>query len=147
MAPSLSKKRQSGFSLLEMVMAAALVAGCLVPSMAVMREAMAKSRDLTRRNLLATYAVSLLEAQQAATMLDWTSNNSNGDFATDGYPSIRYTASRSDSPADGGISGQLMHIEVMVFDDTNGDTTPSADEVRATFRTKIARLTSYENEE
>ena len=53
-----------------MVMAATLVAGTLVPTMAVMRDAMAKSRELSRRNLMSNYAVSVLEAQAATTMTE-----------------------------------------------------------------------------
>jgi hypothetical protein len=130
-----------------MVMAATLVAGTLVPTMAVMREAMANSRNLNRRNLLSNYAVGVLESQEAITMLNWTSTTTTGNFAADGHSSIRYSATRSDAPVDGGITGELMHIQVTVFDDTDGDTAADADELSVLYRTKIARMQSYENEE
>lgn len=140
-------KPNRAFSLLEMVMAAALVTGALVPSMAVMRDAMAKSRELSRRNLMANYAVSVLEAQAATAIMNWTTASSGGNFSSDGHAALRYTASRSDAPGDGGITGQLMHIQVRVFDDTDGDATFDADELSVLFRTKVARLQSYEDEE
>jgi hypothetical protein len=135
------------FSLLEMAMAATLVAGTLIPTMAVMRDAMAKSRELSRRNLLSNYAVSVLEAQSAIAMTDWTSTTATGSFTSDGHPNIRYSAVRSDAPANGGISSELMHIQVTVFDDADGDATADANELSVLYRTKIANLQSYQDEE
>jgi hypothetical protein len=140
-------KRSRAFSLLEMAMASTLVAGTLVPTISVMRDAMAKSRDLNRRNLLANYAVSVLEAQTAVIMTNWASSTVTGNFTADGHASIRYSAVRSDAPASGGLSDQLMHIQVTVFDDTDGDTTLDSNELSVLFRTKVARLQSYEDEE
>jgi hypothetical protein len=141
------QKRCRGFSLLEMAMASTLVAGTLVPTIAIMRDAMAMSRDLNRRNLLANYAVSVLEAQTAVVLANWTSSTVTGNFTVDGHASIRYSAVRSDAPANGGLSDQLMHIRVTVFDDTDGDTTLDANELSVLFRTKVAKLQSYEDEE
>jgi hypothetical protein len=143
----LHHKPKHGFSLLEMAMAATLVAGTIVPTMAVMRDAMTKSRELSRRNLMANYAVSVLESQAATTMLSWSTATSSGNFGSDGHASLRYMANRSDAPADGGLVGQLMHIQVRVYDDTNGDSTFDADELNVLYRTKLARLQSYEDEE
>ncbi len=133
--------------MLEMVMAATLVTGTLVPTMAVMREAMAKSRDLNRRNLLSNYAVSVLESQAATAMTNWTSATTAGNFTADGHVQIRYNVTRSDDPASGGITGQLMHIQVTVFDDADNDSTADATELSVLYRTKVARLQSYEDEE
>jgi hypothetical protein len=130
-----------------MAMAATLVAATLVPTMAVMRDAMSKSRELSRRNLLSNYAVSVLEAQSAIAMTDWISTTATGSFTADGHPSIRYSAVRSDAPANGGISSELMHIQVTVFDDSDGDTTADANELSVLYRTKIANLQSYQDEE
>ena len=128
-------------------MAAALVTGSLVPTLAVVRDAMAKSRDLNRRNLLANYAVSILEQQCALKMLTWTSTTTTGNVAADGHASVRYSAVASDAVADGGIVGQLMHIQVTVFDDTDGDSTADASELQVLYRTKIAQLAAYQDEE
>jgi hypothetical protein len=127
-------------------MAATLVAGTLVPTMAVMRDAMSKSRELSRRNLLANYAVSVLESQTALTIANWSTAATSGNFGGDGHPTIRYTVNRSDAPADGGVTGQLMHIRVTVFDDSDGDLTLDANELSVLYRTKVARLQSYEDE-
>jgi hypothetical protein len=141
------RRTRHGFSLLEMAMASTLVVGTLVPTISVMRDAMAKSRELNRRNLLANYAVSTLEAQTAVVMTNWTNSTVTGNFTADGHATIRYSAVRSDAPASGGLSDQLMHIQVTVFDDTDGDTTLDSNELSVLFRTKVARLQSYEDEE
>ncbi len=141
------KRQRTAFSLLEMVMASTLLAGSLVPTLAAIRDAMAKSRDLSRRNLLSNYAVSILESKTALNMYTWSNSNTIGNFAIDGHPKVRFIEVSSDDPADGGIVNQLMHIQVTVFDDADGDSTLDSNELQVTFRTKIAKLESYENEE
>jgi ribonuclease D len=143
----LHQKPKRAFSLLEMAMAATLVASTIVPTMAVMREAMAKSRELSRRNLMSNYAVSILESQAASTMRNWSTTTTSGNFSTDGHPKLRYIAQRSDAASDGGLTAQLMHIQVRVFDDTDGDSSFDANELNVLYRTKLARLQSYEDEE
>ena len=132
--------------MLEMIAAAALLAGTLVPALAAMREGMRVSREATRRNLLATYAVQVMEEQGAQAMRDWTNATTTGNFAVDGYPNLRYTTTRSDAVADGGIVNQLMNIEATVYDDENGDAGLTAGELNVVFRTKVSKLLSYENE-
>ena len=61
-------RRYDGFSLVEMLAAVALVAGTLAPAIVVMRDAMAISREAVQRNLVANYAVQVLEGQAASTM-------------------------------------------------------------------------------
>jgi len=136
-----------GFSLLEMVMAAALVTGTVVPALAVIRDSMAQSRNLHRQKLLANYAVHILEEQAAYAATHWTNETIGDDFATDGHDNIRYTLTKSDDPSDGGLASQLMNIEVTVYDDTDGDDTLDSTEIQETYRTKVAKLNSYENEE
>ncbi len=136
-----------GFSLLEMVMAAALVTGTVVPALSVIRDSMAKSRDLHRQKLLANYAVNILEDQAAYVATNWTNATIGGDFAADGHGSIRYILTKSDDPADGGLVSQLMNLEVTVYDDTDDDDTLDANEIQETYRTKVAKLNTYENEE
>ena len=139
-------KRRGGFSLVEMIAATALVAGTLAPALTVMRDAMAASREASRRNLLAIYAVQTLEYAAGATMQSWTTGTDAGNLAFEGYPTIRYVVTRSDAPANGGIAGQLMHVQVTVFDDENGNSTWNAGEEAVRFRTKVAKLLTYENE-
>lgn len=108
---------------------------------------MSKSRDLSRRNLLANYAVRTLEKQMSLTATNWSSASAGGDFSADGHASIKFKYTKSDAPSNGGITGQLMHIQITCYDDDDGDNIPDADELQVNFRTKLAKLQSYENEE
>lgn len=135
-----------GFSLLEVALAAVLIAGTLVPAATVLREAMQLSREATRRGLLGVLAVKMTEDQQARTMRSWTSATETGDFSADGYPALRYVVERSDDPADNGIVNRLMQIKTTVYDDENGDLALTSGEVNVVVRTKVAKLLSYENQ-
>lgn len=138
--------RRRGFSLVEMIAATALVAGTLAPALAVMRDAMSASRDAHRRRLMANYAVTVLEYAAAASMQNWGSDTNHGSFASDGYPTIRYQLTRSDDPAHGGAIGRLLHLQAMVYDDVDNDAIADATENKVRFRTKVAKLMTYENE-
>ena len=112
-----------------------------------MRDAMAKSRDLNRRNLLAIYAVRITEDQTALVATNWVNETVTGNFAGDGHANVRYIAAKSDAVGDGGLVGQLMHVQVTVYDDSDADSTLDTGELRVDFRTKVAKLNSYENEQ
>lgn len=129
-----------------MIAATALVAGTLAPALAVVRDAMAVSRETVRRNLLANYAVQVMEFNAGGTMQSWIPGTITGNFAADGHPSLRYVLTRSDDPASGGLTGRLMHVQVTMFDDVNGSSTLDANELAVRFRTKVAKLLTYENE-
>jgi hypothetical protein len=133
------------FSLLEMLAATALVAGTLAPALAVMRDAMAGSREGVQRALVANYAVYVLESQAALVMHNWTAGTTTGNFAADGHATIKYSAVKSDAPADGGLTNRLMHIRVTAYEDKDGDSIADPNEIKITVRTKVARLTSYVN--
>ena len=130
-----------------MIVAEALVTGTLVPALTVIRDAMAKSRELHTRNLLANFAVLKLEEQAAFSMLYWSNATDEDNFAANGHPEIGFHVIRSDNPADGGIVDRLMHIRVLVFEDLDGDLLPGPDEINVEYRTKVAKLNTYENEE
>jgi hypothetical protein len=138
--------RRQAYSLVEMVAATALVAGTLAPALAVMRDAMAASREASTRNLLTIYAVRELEYAAGITMQAWSTGTSTGNYASEGYPAIRYVVTRSDDPASGGIAGKLMHVQVTTFDDENGNSALDAGEESVRFRTKVAKLLTYQNE-
>jgi prepilin-type N-terminal cleavage/methylation domain-containing protein len=140
------RKQTRGFSLVEMIAATALVAGTLAPALAVMRDAMTTSREASRRILLANYATSLLESAAALAMQNWTTSTTSGNLASDGQPSLRYTVTRSDAPASGGLTGRLMHIQVTVYDDANGNSARDTSELAVSLRTKVAKLVTYQNE-
>jgi len=129
-----------------MVAAAVLMTSILAPSLAVMRDAMAKSRDLNRRKLLANYAVRILEDQSALVATNWVNETVGGNFSTDGYPNVRFTGTKSDAVANGGLVNQLMHIQVTVYDDANANLALDSGELKVDYRTKVAKLNSYENE-
>ncbi len=141
------KQQRNGFSLLEMVAAAALVTSITVPALSVVRDAMAKSRDLNRQNLLANYAVRILEDQTALVATNWVNETINGNFAADGYTKVRFVGTKSDAVANGGLPNQLMHIQITVYDDANASSTLDAAELQVNYRTKVAKLNSYENEQ
>jgi len=140
-------------------MAAALVTGTMVPALAVIRDSMAQSRNLHRQKLLANYAVRRLEDQAAYVAygdgkddmaINWANaiaNSPEEGFIANSHGSIRYVMTSSDDPANGGLTEQLMNIEVTVYDDTDGDDTLDASEIQETYRTKVAKLNTYENEE
>lgn len=128
-------------------MAAVLVTGTVVPALAVIRDAMAQSREMHKRKLLASFAVMLLEEQTAYASTNWNNVTDENDLASYGYSELGFHMRQSDDPTYGGIVGQLMHVEVTVFDDLNGDILPNANEMQVTYRTKVAKLNSYENEE
>ena len=129
-----------------MIAATSLVAGTLAPALGVMRDAMSASRDAHRRHLMANYAVSVLEYAAAASMQSWGSDTSTGNFASDGYPTLRYQLTRSDSPASGGVAGRLLHLQALVYDDVDNDSIADAAERKIRFRTKVAKLLTYQNE-
>lgn len=129
-----------------MIAAAALLAGTVVPALAVIRNSMVQSRELHQRNLMANYAVQMMEDQAAYVARNWTSTTLAGDFSTDGHGGIRYTLTRSDAVSDGGIVGSLMNISITIYEDADGDDTLDATEIRESYRTKVAKLNTYENE-
>lgn len=135
------------FSLLEIAAASALIAATLVPALALVRDAMAVSREMHRRSLLASYAVRILEDQSALVATNWINETVTGDFSSDGHSDVHYIVTKSDDPGDGGIVDQLIQVEVIVFDDADEDATLDSNELRETYRTKVAKLNSYENEE
>ena len=139
-------RRQQGFSLVEMIAATALIAGTLAPALVVMRDAMTVSRETTRRQLLANYAVEGLERYAALTMQNWSNGTTTSSASADGHPTIRTQVVKSDSPVNGGIVGRLMHIQLTAYDDADNDSTLDANELKVQVRTKIAKLTTYENE-
>ena len=150
MSPMLRRnpKLRRGYSLLEMAAAATLVAAVLVPALSVVRDAMATSRELHRRNLLANYAVQKLEEQAADVAKNWTTAAPPlpHDFSADGHANIRFTVTKTDNPGNESLVNQLMQVVVTVYDDADASTTLDAGELQETYRTKVAKMNSYENE-
>jgi len=78
---------------------------------------------------------------------NWTNETVTGDYSADGHGNIRYSLTKSDDPGDGGLVNQLMNLAVTAYDDADGDSTLDPGELEETYRTKVAKMNSYENEE
>src|SRR5262249_38272436 len=108
MAPRQSIRR--GYSLLEVMLASAICATALVPAMAILRDGLRNATTIDTRHMLLLYGVQKMEEQLAVIGSTWTTATLNGDFATEGHSDIRYTLSRSDAAASGGMSNRLMAV-------------------------------------
>jgi hypothetical protein len=138
-------RASQGYSLLEVVMASAICATALVPALAFMRDGVTLATTIDTKHMLLTYAVSKMEEQLAVVGATWTEGTENGDFVADTHPEIRYTVTRSDAPASGGIDQRLMSITVTTYSDDDNDDTMDTGEARITVTTKVSKLISYEN--
>jgi hypothetical protein len=133
------------YSLLEVVLASAISASALVPALAVMRDGVALGDIIDTKHLLLTYGVSKMEEQLAVVGAAWSTGTTTGNFASDGQSSIRFSVTRTDAPASGGITNQLMVVTVTTFSDDNGNSTMDSSEARITLTTKVAKAVSYVN--
>lgn len=131
------------YSLLEVVMASAICASALVPALAVMRDGVALGDIIDTNHLLLTYGVSKMEEQLAIVGATWSTGTVSGNFAADGQAGIRFSATRTDAAASGGIVNQLMVVTVTTYSDDNGNAAMDTSESRLTFTTKVAKLVSY----
>ncbi len=134
---------RGGYSLLEVVLAASICASALVPALAFMRDGMTLGDIVDTKQLLLIYGVSKMEEQQAIVGATWATGTVTGNFASEGQSSIRYSATRSDAAASGGVTNQLMVITVTTFSDDNANSTMDSSEPRLTFTTKVAKSVSY----
>lgn len=144
MAPTDRKRAaRRGNTLLEVAIGTALLAGTLVPGLRLMRDAMQVERDIETFALVANYAVSEMERQLALTADDWQTGFDGGSYAADGFPAVRYFASRTDSSGAGGMPDRLMVVSVVVWYDRDGDTVFDLGEPAQTMATKVAKLSAY----
>lgn len=136
-------RARKAYSLLEVVMAAGICAGALVPALALMRDGISLGDSIDKRHLLLMYGVSTMEQQLGIVAASWTTGTATGNFASDGHASIRYSITRSDSAGNGGISNRLMSISVTTYCDDDGNGAMGANEMRTTLTTKIGKFVSY----
>lgn len=137
---------RGGYSLLELVLAVALVGGTLAPAMALLRDGMELSRTTDQRQLLTNYAVQKMEEKLPTVAAGWTTPvdlTETGDLAADGFASLRYIVTVSDLATNDGLPDELMHVQVTTYIDQDNDDALGADEPQSTFRTKIAKLLTY----
>jgi hypothetical protein len=137
-------RASNAYSLLEVVLASAICATALVPALALMRDGVSLGETIDKRHLILIYGVSKMEEQMAVVAATWTTGTASGDFAADGHDNIRYTVTRSDDPASGGITNRLMAISVTTYCDDDADDLLDTSELRTVLTTKIGKLASYE---
>jgi hypothetical protein len=137
------RSSRPAYSLVEVVMGMALMAATLTPTLALVRDGIDLSQVTDRRQLLANYAVSQLEQQLGIAAASWVTGSYTGDYAADGLASVRYVTVCSDSPANGGVVGQLMDIRTTCYWDSDNDDSLDSNELRTVFRTKIGRFSTY----
>jgi hypothetical protein len=142
----LRHRAPKAYSLLEVVLAAGICSSALVPALALLRDSMTVANNIDTRHLLLLYGVSKMEEQLAVVAASWTTGTASGDFAADGHANIRFTVTRTDNPASGGITNRLMAVTVTVYSDDDGDDAMDAAEMRTTLTTKIGKSISYESE-
>lgn len=138
-------RRQRGFSLLETLMAGTVLAVVLVPALEVMRRSLAMARDVETVQMTTTLCVSKMEEQLSLAAYGFTSATTSGNFSADGYSTIRFTATRSDTALSGGIPDRLMAITVTVWQDTNGNSALNTGEISTSLTTKVAKMAIYQS--
>jgi hypothetical protein len=138
------RRRPYAYSLLEVVLASAICASALVPALAFLRDSVTLGDIIDKRHLITIYGVSKMEEQMSVVAATWATGTVTGDFAADGHPNIRFTITRIDNPAGGGLTNRLMAISVTTYSDDDADDVLDANEMRTVLTTKIARLATYE---
>jgi len=126
------------------MLASAICATALVPALAILRDGISATESIDKRHMVLLYAVEKMEEQLAVVAANWTTASAAGDFAAEGHPDIRYSVTRSDSAANGGISNQLMNVSVTAYHDSDGDDALDAGEPRTLLTTKVSKLATYE---
>jgi hypothetical protein len=109
-----------------------------------MKRGLELARDVETVQLTTTLCVSKMEEHLAYAGHGFTTGNFSGNFATDGYASMRFTASRSDTVLAGGIPDRLMAVTVTVWQDDNGNGVLNSGEISTSFSTKVARMGIYQ---
>ena len=134
---------RSGYSLLELTLAIALVGGTLAPTLSLLRSGMQVSQSTDEQLLLTNYAIRILEERLAVVSATWSDASVTGDFAADGFAEVRYTLSATDDPGGGGVLDELTHVQVTTYLDENSNDALDSGEPSCSFRTKVANLNSY----
>lgn len=138
------RSRNSGYSLLEVVVATLLMGLVIVPAMNFMTSAIRAGHELDLWNQMNVLAVGKLEEQLAIAATTFEEASSSGAFSGTGLGGVRYTVSRTTSPAAGGISDKLMVVEVRVWHDDNGNSVLDVDEADVVYATKLAHMEAYQ---
>ncbi|MFN3152379.1 hypothetical protein [Bremerella sp.] len=139
------KKSNNAYSLLEVVIATFLMGLAIIPAMNFMTSAIHARQELETWNQMNLLAVSKLEEQLSIAAADFLEGSDSGTFSNPGLNGIRYTATRTTSAVDGGITDQLMVLTVTVWDDENGNSSVDSDEPQVSYATKLASMALYQD--
>ena len=133
------RRRQRGFTFVELIAATAILAICIVPATKYLADSMTLRRQLETDRTLVLLAIQTIEEQMAVINGGFTTTDEKGTFASQGLPTLAYKVRRRDASKHGGIPGLLMAIEVEIWEDTDGDLHRDPDEPRVKLHTKMAR--------
>jgi hypothetical protein len=137
------RRTRAAYSLLEVTLASGICLSALVPAMAILRDGLLAAETIDNRHMVMLYGVQKMEEQQALVAASWTTGSSSGNFSSEGHANIKYSVTRTDASASGGITNRLMVISVTVYNDDNGNSTMDVTEPRTTFTTKVSKLATY----
>jgi prepilin-type N-terminal cleavage/methylation domain-containing protein len=142
----LRKRRNRGYTMLELVAAIAITGAVLVTTLTLTREGMELCRKADLADVMTLLATSRMEQESARAAVDFLTLDESGTFAAEGYPLVRWHAVHSDQSADGGITDRLMAISLTVWDDADNNGSLDATEPSTSFHTKVANMSDYQNE-
>jgi len=134
---------RNGNTLLELVAAGAVIAIGLVPALRLLRDTLAIGEEIEAADAMTTLCASRLEETLAKTCTTWNTSSESGNYASIGYPLLKYTVIKSDAAVDGGIPSQLVAVTVTVWDDVDSDGTLDSTEKKVQFASKLAKVASY----
>ena len=141
------RSKNSGHTMLELVVAGMLLAATLVPALGMMRDGMTVSGQIEKRGLITTFCVSKLDEQLALAAAYWSNGTVTGNFAAEGQPQLRFRIVTSDAVAAGGLVNRLMAVTSTVWQDTNGNSAQDGGEPYVTLASKTAKMAVYQDDE
>jgi len=129
--------------LIELVAATTVLSIALVPALRIMRDALAVEEDLEYATAMSTLCASQLEQTLAKTAASWNTTSESGSYSSIGYSRLRYSVTKSDAPASGGLTNQLLAITATVWDDADSDAVLDTNEKAVQFSSKLAKISAY----
>ncbi len=132
---------RAGFSLLEVVLAMVVAGMILVPTAAMMSQALKGEATRIKRAELLLLARSKQAEYCHLARVNFQNRTDSGDFASRGHADIAYTLNCSDSISQGGIPGRLQSLQVLAWYDEDADRALDDSETSVALWTCIARAT------
>jgi hypothetical protein len=147
-------QRRRGNTLIELVAATTIMTIALVPALRLMRDALAVEEDIEYATAMSTLCANQLEQSLSKTAGSleqslsktagsWNTTTESGNYSSIGYSRLKYTVTKSDAPANGGLTGTLIAFTATVWDDTDLDGILDVGEKYVQFSTKLAKLAVY----